>query len=197
MSKLVFYILIVLLPTWLCAIPQQVIIIRHAEKLIQQDPGPYLSVAGIQRSLALPQYFVQNYPLPVALFAQGPDGTQSSMRPIQTLAPTAMNYAALYPDKAKHFTLQTHYTSAQVKDLANYILSNKDHDSGTVLVCWSRPDMQKLAKHLGVAHAPEWPHGVFNQVWIITYDATTKQVASFTVKTQPFDNELLKGICVK
>lgn len=155
-------------------------------KLDQADPGPYLSACGLQRSLALPDYFIKNFPVPCALFAQAADKLDASLRPIQTLAPTAMRYAALYPKQADSFTAQTQHSADQVKSLAELLLSAKAYDGGTIIVCWSHGHITQLAKWLGVPHPPDWDSKVYNQVWVITWDQKTKKIDSFTIKTQPF-----------
>lgn len=166
------------------AVPAQVVIIRHAEKLIQHQPGPYLSIQGIGRSLSLSHYLPSMFPEPVALYAQGAKDNNSSLRCIQTLAPTAMYYAEQYPDKSDTFTLHTEYVRADTKKMAQDILSKTDYDYQTIIICWSHGEMQELATKLGVSRAPHWPKNNFDWMWIITYDAKTN-VASLSIQTQP------------
>ena len=67
--------------------PDQVIIIRHAEKPKQGDD---LSLKGRERAAALVPFFLDgDKPTPAAIFAQGISDMRHSRRPVQTVTPLA------------------------------------------------------------------------------------------------------------
>ncbi len=168
------------------SVPQKVLIIRHAEKLDQKDCGPYLSQCGVDRSLKLPAYFVSNFPLPVAIYAQGQKKETSSLRAIQTMAPTATHLMQISPENAKEFVLLTDYEGDEEKELAQEVLTTTDYDDKVVYICWSHQTIEKLAEQLGVEDPPKWPSDVFDWVWVITYDTKTKKVENFQNLTMDF-----------
>lgn len=162
------------------AVPTQVILIRHGEKLDQKNPGPYLSRVGVLRSLMLPSYFAQNYPVPAALFAKKPHGS-SSMRTVQTVAPTANYFASLYPKQANNFVIKTY---RKWKSVVQQVLTEKAYEGHSVIICWIHDDLPEIACKLGVNNAPKWHGDNFNWVWIIDYN-TDGTVKSFSIKEQP------------
>lgn len=170
MKRLLF--LSLLMTTGLWAMPQQVILLRHAEK---PASGDSLSPLGFQRAEALVSYFENSTPFPLqtprAIYAQRSDKQHGSTRPVQTVAPLA---------NAWQVPLYTTYSSDKYKDLVDEIA--KDYKSGLVLICWSHEDLQAIAERFGVKEAPDWG-SAYDWVWVITFNGN--KVSSFKNYLQP------------
>lgn len=155
----------------LSAMPQQVILLRHAEK---PATGDTLSPLGFQRSLELVSYFESGAPFelknPVAIYAQRSDKQHGSTRPVQTIAPLA---------NAWQVPLYTTYSSDKYKELVDEI--SKQYNSGLVLICWSHEGLQDIATQFGVKNAPDWGSS-YDLVWVINF--TGKKVSSFQTYLQ-------------
>lgn len=158
----------VLYTSGLIAMPNQVILVRHAEKPLQGDS---LSPQGFARASQLVSYFSQGvmpFQLqePVAIYAQRSDKKHSSTRPVQTIAPLADYWQV---------PLYTNYSAEKCDKLVNEISQN--YTSGLVVVCWSHDNLQTIAAKFGVSNPPVWPSAAFDWVWVINFDG--KKVASF------------------
>lgn len=154
------------------AIPKNVIITRHAEKFQNDD---CLSLQGLERASALVSYFsgnsIYNNP-PIshvfAAYQEGPNphsGQHSYIRAQQTCAPIA--------DHLK-LPLNSGFTPEQVKETAHEILTNPKYDNATVLMCWEHRQIDSLIEALGGKAPNKWPHDVFDQVYMLTYEGKGK-----------------------
>ena len=151
----------------LCAIPEQVILVRHGEK---PKTGINLSQKGQQRAAALAPYFIgttqlNQYGSPIVIYAQAQKDSTDSLRPIETMTPLA---AAL------NMKLNTTYTKDQTKDCAQDILTNATYAGKMVLCCFEHDALETLAHKLGVKPKPKWPNSVYDWVWIINFDSKGK-----------------------
>lgn len=158
----------------LVAMPNQVILLRHAEK---PQLGDSLSAKGFQRANALVTYFSQSQlpfqlQTPVAIYAQRSNKTHTSTRPVQTIAPLAAYWEV---------PLYTDYSSKKCQKLVDEISQN--YTSGLVVVCWSHDNLQTIATKFGVTNVPDWPPSAFDWVWVINFNG--KKVASFQKFLQP------------
>ena len=145
--------------------PGQILIIRHAEQ--PAGRGPFnLSLKGQERAMAYAPFFTQTPELiycglPVALFATRIGPGDFSQSALETLTPLA-NHLRLLVD--------AHYDKRDYADLAQEVLTNLKYHRKTVLICWDRKYIPKLATALGVfPEPPPWPQNVFDRVWRITY----------------------------
>jgi hypothetical protein len=145
--------------------PGQVLIIRNAERPAMR--GPFnLSLKGQERAMAYVPFFTQTPELiycglPAALFANKIGSGDFSQSALETLTPLA-NHLRLFID--------AHYDKRDYADLAQEILSNTKYERKTVLICWDRNYIPKLAAALGIKkELPLWPQNVYDRVWIITY----------------------------
>jgi hypothetical protein len=155
----------------LFATPSQVMLIRHGEK---PDSGNGLSDIGFRRAVALVPFFTQKdssapYGVPVVAYAQASSKNHESTRPIQTVAPTA---------NALGVELIASYTFANYKPMVDEIMSSSAYDGKAVLICWSHEKLGDIAGAFGVSPKPTYPHGVYDRLWLITFDSTSGK-ASF------------------
>jgi hypothetical protein len=144
----------------LWAMPQQVILIRHAEK---PTTGDTLSPRGFQRADALVRYFSQSnppFPLkqPIAIYAQRSSDGHHSTRPVQTAAPLANSWQV---------PLYTFFSDKNYADMIDEI--DETYNSGLVLICWSHDTLPAIAKKFGVPKPPEWPGSNYDWVWVINF----------------------------
>lgn len=144
--------------------PGQVLIIRHGEKI--NDDDPHLSPRGKQRAQKLVRFFqkdesVTEYGPPVAIYAAAPKRQGGSLRSIETVTPLA---------EAMRLKVIEDYTADDFKKLAKEILEERAYDGKTVLVSWAHDEIPKVAKYLGVHPKPDdWEKGAFDRVWKITF----------------------------
>lgn len=179
--------------------PKKVIIIRHAEK----TPGEnHLNLKGFERAGALPYYIsgtpIYNYPAPAHIFATALDETDSSVRPIQTCTPIA-NHLNLH--------LNIDFKHTETKKLAEEILKNPKYNDSTILICWSHRHIGPIVSALGGEDPGQWPKEVFDQVYLLTFDNSSKPKfevilqklmfgdrTSFTDKPLPLPAPTTKGV---
>lgn len=174
-----------ILSSSLFATPAQVILLRHGEK---PSSGDSLSPTGFERAAMLASYFTGSLPFsmspPVALYAQRSSTNHTSTRPVQTIAPLA---------NAWQLPLYSSYSEDDYKQMVDDIVANNDYEGKMVMICWSRDHLGDIASKFGVQDAPTWPSGVYNHLWIITFDGNT--VSSFQNLLQPplpsLNNELI------
>lgn len=156
--------------SWLSAMavlaqPAQVILIRHAEK--PEDPAEvHLSEKGEKRARELVPFLTTDpvltqAGLPVALFATRTTRHGRGQRTQETLAPLAHELG---------LPVQTPYLSEEYKEMARWILSNRDYEGKTVLICWNHEEIPQLTEALGVRpRPPKWKDSVFDRVYLITF----------------------------
>jgi len=142
------------------ATPAKVIIIRHGEKPIE---GNELSVQGCERAYLLPNFFKQ-WSQFAAIYAQQPNGKKSSLRPIQTVTPTALKY---------NLKINNSFRRDEYEKMTVDLLDNTNFDGKVIIVSWEHTLIPKIAEGLGVrlnASLGYWPGSVFDQAWVITFN---------------------------
>jgi hypothetical protein len=148
--------------------PAQVIIIRHAEKPLDdtdRSDKDDLSLEGRERAAALVPFFrgnkhVLEFDTPVAIYAQG-TAKQHSRRPVQTIRPLA---------EALGVPLIDRYARDDVAEMVAEINATQRYRGKMVLVCWEHQVIPKIARAFGAEGAPgEWPGKAFDRLWIITF----------------------------
>lgn len=168
MKKIFLFGLCLILSSLFCAfaIPKKVIIIRHAEKI---EGGNGLNLRGFERAGALPYYFsgtpLYNDPAPTHIFATALEEPDSSVRPIQTCTPIANHYEVPLNIDFKH---------TETEELAQEILKNPKYNNSTVLICWSHGHIRPIVLALGGEDPGQWPKEVFDQVYLLTFEASPK-----------------------
>ena len=155
------------------AAPAEILVIRHAEKISDSEPG--LSPKGFQRANALVDLFKKDprlldYGTPVAIFAGTAKHSDGSIRPLQTIQPLA---------KALGLTPRTDFESKDDTAMVASIMSNPAYNGKTVLICWPHQEIPDIAHALGMKKKkiPNWDGGTFDRVWKFTID--NGDVASF------------------
>jgi hypothetical protein len=149
------------------AAPKAVIVIRHAEKPLQNE-GTELSEIGWARAKALPAIFdradLKSFGPPAALYAFKPktDGT-GSIRPLQTLKFVSEKFV---------IKINTDFKKKKTADLDASILADHTLDGKLVMICWEHDDLAGIAIGLGVKTPPAYPDDRFDRMWLIQYDAS-------------------------
>jgi phosphohistidine phosphatase SixA len=139
--------------------PKQVLLIRHAEK--PDDDSPDLSPTGRKRAEALPTLFERgDFPAPDFIFAAR--ASKNSDRSAQTVAPLA---------KKLKREVNASYANDDYDKLAAELLSDPRYEGKTVLICWHHGNLPELAEKLKGEGVPDkWKDGVFDRVWVLTYE---------------------------
>ena len=146
------------------AAPAQVIFLRHAEK---PDSGPELNERGRERARALVKLFTTDpraleHGAPAAIYAMKQAKAKSSVRPIQTVEPTA---------RALGLALDTRFTRDETALIARALLADPRTDGKTVIVCWEHDAIPKILKALGWANGPnDWPGKAYDRLWVIDFE---------------------------
>ena len=147
------------------ASPAQILIIRHAEK--PDNDSVDLSDQGKKRAEALPGLFLksqsrpQPFPNPNFIFAT--KNSKHSHRPLETVTPLAKKLGIM---------VNTEFRDDEVGKLADDIFRNPKYAGKTVLICWHHGELPALATALrATTDVPEKVKGgVFDRVWVLTYD---------------------------
>lgn len=143
------------------AAPAHIIILRHGEKI--SDSDRHLSPRGYERAEALVDVFsstefLSEYGRPVIFFAAS-GGKKSSLRSVETLAPSA---------KAMAVDLDTSVDKDDGKKLMQQILVDGQFDDRTVIICWNHKGISDLIRPLDDDFSEEWNSKVFDRFWIFS-----------------------------
>jgi hypothetical protein len=146
--------------------PKQILLLRHAEKLDDNETSEHLSPAGKERAEAMKNLFEKSktrpepFEKPDFIFA-GKDKTHSH-RPSETIAPLA---------KHLKLTVNADYGTEDPAKLAKELFENPKYAGKTVLICWRHGSICELAQHLKATDAPKtWKDSTFDRVWQINYE---------------------------
>lgn len=174
--------------------PNQVLIIRHGEKIgdpkKDDDGGRHLSIRGSARAAALPSLFVPALPqLGCKLRAETKDFTgEFQSVPVKGSAPRFATPNFIFAtEKSKHsrrpietvtplatalaLPINEEYgdNGPDIKTMTNAILTDAAFGGKVVLICWHHGKIPDVAKALGIASPPKWNGKVFDRVWQITF----------------------------
>ena len=173
-------------------LPNQILIIRHGEKVgdpkKDDDGGRHLSVRGSARAAALPSLFSLAIPQLSCKFHAHAESFVGEYRqiPLKGTAPrfpTPNHIFATERSKHSNRPLETILPLATALNLPVYD-SLKDDDAGIkklvnavlnefpgqiVLICWHHGKIPEIAKALGIAKPPKWDGKLFDRVWEITF----------------------------
>lgn len=143
------------------AFPPTILLLRHGEKPTDKT-DIHLSSKGQQRAAALAPYLVSTYGIPTAIYAMGQKKATTSVRPIETMRPTAT--VASIP-------LITKYDKDSYRDMTKEILGNTAYAGKTIFICWEHNQLLKIAKKLGVPKKsiPQWQSDDFDHIWRLTF----------------------------
>jgi hypothetical protein len=153
------------------ATPAQIVITRHGEK---PDSGNELNIEGCERAYSLPAFFtknsvVQRFGQPAGIFAMEPGSDDGSIRPIQTIAPTADAFG---------LTINDSYVREDYNGIVQAVLSNPSFNGKTILISWEHKAIPGLAEAFGLklqAETKNWPDAVFDQAWVLDFEASDDQ----------------------
>jgi hypothetical protein len=185
--------------------PNQVLIIRHGEKLGEsssdKDGGPDLSMRGSSRAAALPSLFAPvdyaKHQLSCALAAGSKaqfGGTYNSVA-IAGVVPRFATPDFIFATKAStdsnrpvetitplaqalNLTPDDKHSNEHYDKVATDILTNAKYAGKVVLICWHHGNIAALAQCFGIASPPPWPGTVFDWVWQITWPGNTATLNS-------------------
>jgi hypothetical protein len=185
-------------------LPNQVLIIRHGEKLgdpkKDNDGGRHLSVRGSARAAALPSLFVPALPqLGCSMHHKPAEFTAHyQLVPVKGSAPRFPAPHYIFATQASKDSKRPIETvtplatalnvplndgfadkDASIQKMTNAILN--DFPGEIILVCWHHGNIPDIAKALGIAKPPKWDGKVFDRVWQITFP---KGKASLTNSAQ-------------
>lgn len=163
--------------------PAQIILLRHAEKPVD-DADTGLSSKGRERANALVN-FLTTHPVltnagpPAFLIAARPTRDRASRRPIETLEPLATKLT---------LPVQTPFRAKDWQSLAASVLSNPDYDSRNVVICWVHDSIVPLAKALGAkVGSAEWSGDVYDRIWLITFSDGKAKLTTINQALLPGD----------
>ncbi|EKD69931.1 MAG: phosphoglycerate mutase [uncultured bacterium] len=163
--------LLLLITPFVFAYPKEIIIIRHADKLVQNEPGPTLSAKGELRAIKFAFYFLDKFGEPdylIAANAVSETGKNSSQRELETLAPLANILAERHSEK--DIPILHPYTSNHYPKLVKYIFGTAKFDEKKILICWHHAKIKKLVEELGVkSNIDDWPDDDFDTVYDIHF----------------------------
>ncbi|MEY2340870.1 hypothetical protein AB4090_02010 [Acidithiobacillus sp. IBUN Pt1247-S3] len=205
--------LLSLIPVAAQAVPAEIIILRHGEKV-----NPYrLSKIGEERARAIAQVYL------------GKDASQSllpncvkpaavmsvTLHTIETATPTSLSWSL--PETAYSAVPEWQQTEAQKKaeettrtqEAAAALLNNPKYDGKVVIVFWehARIASAKLEKHfpgqqvtfrqllhLNQLHGvpKTWPKHTFDYFWIIRYRGNNPVPVSFQMQKQVYTGKYAK-----
>jgi hypothetical protein len=174
--------------------PDQVLIIRHGEKLgdpkTDSDGGPDLSIRGSARAAAVPSLFVPAQPEFSCPLAQSQQEFTASYKQIklQGQPPRLPTPDFIFATKesshsnrpietvtplatALQLTINNGFSDKQkhITAMANEILTTSIYAGKIVLICWHHGTIPNVAIALGAWNPPGWKGTVFDRVWQITY----------------------------
>jgi hypothetical protein len=159
------------------AAPAEILVIRHAEKPpgLKNEEGQHLGERGYERARALVSMFSNDarflrHGTPVAIYAGSPKHPTGSLRPLETIEPTA---------EALGLTVITKFKAKSMTDVAEEILQRPEYEGKTVIASWTRDEIPGLTQALGtpLKEIPKWKSKTFDRVWRIDYDTDGKIVS--------------------
>ncbi len=191
MSKSIWFILFTV--SFMChvtsanATPKEIMIIRHTDKLIQDEPGPALSAPGLARSISFAFYFLKRFGEPDFIIAADDEkitGKEIAIRSIQTVAPLANLLQERHPNQP--YPILHPYPSDNFQQLADDLLKQPMFNGKRVLICWSHQRIAKLTAALGVTdNIPDWPRPDYDTVYDLQFQSGLNKIA-FTVLRNQF-----------
>ena len=161
------------------AVPAEILIIRHAEKPpgTTNEQGQNLGERGYERARALVSMFSTDsrfltHGTPAAIYAGSPKLPTGSLRPLETIEPTAT---------ALGLSVITKFGAKRMTDAAEDILQTPGYEGKTVIASWTRDEIPGLALALGMPRIdiPKWKSTTFDRVWRIEFSNDGK-ISSFT-----------------
>lgn len=166
----------------LFATPQMIIVVRHADKLLEpaskwqnrKNIDRTLNAKGIVRSVKLAHYILRKFGKPDFIFASTPinkQGKTYSLREVETAGPIASMLAQINPHG---FKMLYPYSPEEYRKLGDFILKQKQFDQKVVLIIWEHRVLPAFIQYLGVKQTlPPWAQADFDTVYILNYAKST------------------------
>jgi len=143
------------------AMPQTVVVIRHAEKP-SDESNIHLSEKGYARAAKLPQFFLRfDSATAIRLIAQGQKRADSSLRPIETVMPASQQFQQ---------PIQHQFVKGESRAMVEFIRSNPAFDDKTVVISWGHDELGAISAMLG-ANQGEWSSKIFDRAWVFRFNA--------------------------
>lgn len=186
--KKIISLFLIFFATHIFATPKEVIIIRHADKWQQNNPGPFLSPKGQLRSEKFVNYYLSHFKKPDFIFASNPvtnaanEYTGYSYRPAQTLMPLANQLAYQNP---QGYPINATYLNTQYAELAKLLLSDPKYNDKIILICWHHGLVDALTTALGVTQPlKKWHGDNYDQVYVLQYNHDGKLMRFQSLENQ-------------
>ncbi len=189
-SMMVAVFVFAMLPVFAQEVDDQVqtlVVVRHGEKP-KQGLG-LLTCQGLNRSLKLPDWFIENFPPPDFIFAPDPkvkttelhgDGQRYDyVRPLLTIGPTAIRFGA-------PINTQLPFNDAGL--LADTLLA-PEYRVSTIYVAWEHGIIVQFATVMltrfgSDAKIPAWPNSDYETVFVFTINWNEPVSLDFRVESQ-------------
>lgn len=209
-GRYAFVLLSVLLPLFPLAaqaVPAEIILLRHGEKL-----GPYkLARIGQERAEALAKVYLGKRASDSLLpKGEAPAALMSvTLHTIETVAPTALSWHlpqsayAVVPEWNLSHTAKKHQEVVRTQQAAYALLHDPRYDGKVVIVVWAHTNIASaklVAEHPGepvtfrqllhldkLAGVPKtWPKHIYDYFWIIKYHGDDPVPVSFRMVKQRY-----------
>lgn len=153
------------------ALPQEIMIIRHADKSLENS-GYFVDPTGYMRAINFEKYYSRlKYPAPDYIFitkSYDKGKFVHSSRELQTVAPLINKLQT----EGKKVKVDFPYAPSDYKKLAQKILTDKKYDGKFILICWEHGRIPQLASALGVTPEPKkWPGADYDSVYLLNYSS--------------------------
>gem|GEM_PF-850963 len=169
------------------AIPREIILIRHADKLKQYQPGPFLSDIGQARAEMFMRYYInkmeptptlvnpypeQTFPIPNFIIAT--KASHASNREQLTIAPLVSELISRGYLKQYDLILNTFsHGDDGLNKLSKSLLTNAMYNNQFILICWHHGEIPKLLDRLGVKpHQHKLPDDEYDTVYDIKFNSS-------------------------
>lgn len=174
-----------------CALPKEIILIRHADKLNQLDPGPFLSLQGVKRANFFSQYYLTHFREPDYIITTAQ--TRYSYRELQTVIPLVTTLSISHPNGGQPILLSDQYlhekTLSGLKNLTNDLLNDKKFNKKTILICWHHAEIPLLLSSLGVTPTPsKLADDDYDTVYHLLFDSRQGMVKLIVLSPLLIDN---------
>lgn len=156
------------------AIPREIILIRHADKLDQAQPGPFLSELGQARADMFKRYYMDKvnkglFPIPNYIITTKP--TYASNREQFTVAPLVSELISQNLIKQSSLLLNTYSHGDGLPELAKDLLKSSTFNNQVILICWHHGEIPKLLDKLGaVPLQPKLADDEYDTVYDIKFN---------------------------
>ncbi len=158
------------------AVPKEIILIRHADKLDQANPGPFLSPAGLVRAQHFSTYYLGHFHEPDFIITTA--HTHSSNRELQTVMPLVTQFALRHPNGGQPILMSDEYkhdkdkkNKSKLQKLYTDLLNDPQFNDKIILICWHHGEIPALLDGLGVTpHQHKLADDNYDTVYDITFD---------------------------